>query len=888
METIVFNFEKNYNMPQKLVDSTSVFSTSTSNQELFKGYITEKMHSIFMRNFNGLLNSTITPSMLQGIYDDEFNNFMISVTLLPNFTTWKTNLNSHSGHSHAPELGNCNNVDFELGNYTHWVPSRGRVPCPTAGWFQGCTYPPVGGAAGATGTTNTNSTHYIVSSGMDPDAPLLPRVNPRGGTYSLRLGDELSGGNASKITHEVLVKADKPYFTYDFAVVFQNPAGHSLRDMPFFSVEFLDSTNTKIPSCGNYLVSNSSGNPGFVDVLNGWGSVTHRYKPWSRITVDLTSYVGQRITVRFVAADCGLGGHKGRAYIDGGCFNPEIEIDQDCKGIKLEADSGYLEYQWYAFDSIMKILPKDTNIHMYAKGPGLYRVRLISESSCTLYIDTIINKLYVILHQNITQKDPSCIGSNDGELTINAYGGTSPYTYSINNGATIVSTNHFTGLAPGNYTCIVYDTSGCSDTVVYTLTNPPNILPNLVLTPAICFNECNGQVVATPSGGTSPSGIYLVSFNGVFSSTKKRTNLCAGNHIVTVKDEKGCMTTQPFTITQPVQVTINQIITKDEDCFNDCSGSITINEPTAVEYSIDNAMTWKNSNVFNSLCSQTGTYSVAVKNAAGCVGKQDVTINQPSKLEVLDILDEFICLNKYVTKTAVPNGGTPPYTFLWNNAKTTQSISESPSVSSPYSITVKDAKGCEVTDEFNINLHPQPHASFDFNPGPTTSVFKTKVKFENTIDYGASLTYEWYISNLTTFNTPNVDFEFPAIGGVNHLTCLKVENVQGCRDSICHDLYIKYEVLLFVPNSFTPNKDGVNDVFKPVVEGLEQDNYIFYIFNRWGDLIFQTTSQSEGWDGRVDGKKVKEDAYIWRIQGVTKQDGDIYEKFGHVNVLHKL
>jgi gliding motility-associated-like protein len=129
---------------------------------------------------------------------------------------------------------------------------------------------------------------------------------------------------------------------------------------------------------------------------------------------------------------------------------------------------------------------------------------------------------------------------------------------------------------------------------------------------------------------------------------------------------------------------------------------------------------------------------------------------------------------------------------------------------------------------------------------------------------------------------------FPDVGGVTYTSCLKVENEQGCRDSICRDLYVKHELLVYVANTFTPNDDNINEIFIPSTEGLKEEGYKFMIFNRWGQLIFTTNSKTEGWDGKFKGVIVKEDAYIYRIEGIIKENDEEYEKVGHVTVLLKL
>ena len=878
MEDTLHSFDVSYNFTQKLIDSTTIHSTSIQNQQLFRQFIKSEMRGFFMSNYSKLVNGIITSHDLLAAYDDHFNSLKNSASLMSNFNSWKIQhqqLNSHT-HSHTSESGNCNNVDFEIGTWQHWLPYVADVN------FPGTThsnYAIQNLTAGTTGT-GVNAQHTIVTGGVDMNAPAITKLNPRGGTYSLQLGDEGGGYEVSRVIHKANITANKPYFTYDFAVVFNDPSGHPANEVPFFTVEFLDTNNLPIPSCGNYDVISQTTSFSRVGTSN-W-----KYKPWARITVDLSTYIGQEITVVFTVADCGYGAHAGRAYIDGNCFLPDIEKTQDCKGIYLEADSGYLSYQWYG-GTPTALLPGDTNQRFYIPGPGLYEVELISENGCTLLIDTLINDIYVILNQTITQVDPSCIGVNDGSITINAYGGQAPYTYSIDNGATTSTSNTFTGLAPGTYTCIVYDSGGCSDTVTYNLTNPPNILPNLIIKNATCFSVCNGEVEAVPTGGTSPSGNYLVEFDNVFSVTKKRNNLCAGPHTVKVTDENGCFTINPFVITEPTAEVIDAVNVSDEQCFNACDGSITLVDAAAVRYSIDNGSTWQTSNVFTNLCAAASPYQVAIETADGCIARSVAVIGQPLPLVLSPIPDTFICLNKFATINAVPMGGTPPYSVSWSNGSTGLSISESPSTSTRYVATVTDNNGCTYEEEFNINLHPQPSANFTFDPGPETDVFNTKVTFTNTTDYGAPLDYEWIISDFMRATTRDTYFEFPANGGKQFINCLKVENQYGCRDSICKPFFIKYEVLLYAPNTFTPNDDDVNEIFLPIVEGLTDEEYQFMVFNRWGQMMFSTTSKTEGWDGTYKGQAVDEDAFIWRVVGITKQTGEEYEKFGHITVLNK-
>ncbi len=169
IEDTLSQFVNQYNLTQRLIDSTSLTNAPLSEKKLFAQFINSNYHFIFMNNLMGLLNGTISTSMLTSIYNDELNSFLVRKTaLLAEFNTWKqTSVHSHTGHNHA-EAG-CNNVDFELGNYTHWIPSYGDVYCPGThppGCIQGIT-------AGTTGAGNAAARHYIVNGGLDPDCPAV-------------------------------------------------------------------------------------------------------------------------------------------------------------------------------------------------------------------------------------------------------------------------------------------------------------------------------------------------------------------------------------------------------------------------------------------------------------------------------------------------------------------------------------------------------------------------------------------------------------------------------------------------------------------------------------------------------------------------------------------
>jgi gliding motility-associated-like protein len=98
---------------------------------------------------------------------------------------------------------------------------------------------------------------------------------------------------------------------------------------------------------------------------------------------------------------------------------------------------------------------------------------------------------------------------------------------------------------------------------------------------------------------------------------------------------------------------------------------------------------------------------------------------------------------------------------------------------------------------------------------------------------------------------------------------------------------INVEVLpeheFFIPNTFTPNGDGLNDVFMPAIMGAEQ--YHFMVFDRWGMLIFESYDLMQGWDGRFKGNKCQQDVYVWKVDFFDLEHKTSETRIGHVNLI---
>ncbi|HEX4888339.1 MAG TPA: gliding motility-associated C-terminal domain-containing protein, partial [Luteibaculaceae bacterium] len=202
----------------------------------------------------------------------------------------------------------------------------------------------------------------------------------------------------------------------------------------------------------------------------------------------------------------------------------------------------------------------------------------------------------------------------------------------------------------------------------------------------------------------------------------------------------------------------------------------------------------------------------------------------------------------------------------------------------PVTLTVTSEQNCTNSITKNITVYPDPVAAFSFEPQPIT-MSNSLVRFFN-LSSGAT-TFNWNIDSVGTFNQFNPLVQFPAEDEGIYNVCLRATSAFGCIDSICQPLKVNGEVLVNIPNTFTPNEDGYNEVWKPVVLGERPDMYELIIFNRWGQEIFRTTNPDQGWDGKgIMNELCPVGTYAYVVKFKSKYSGETIRKIGHVNLVN--
>src|SRR5437016_1134129 len=311
---------------------------------------------------------------------------------------------------------------------------------------------------------------------------------------------------------------------------------------------------------------------------------------------------------------------------------------------------------------------------------------------------------------SLTQSAVSCFSGSNGSVTVTVNGGTPPYSVTLGATTQTVSTDGgsttFTGLTAGSKTVHVVATGGCTKDAMITVTQPASAVSASITsqTNASCFGSSTGSVTVAGSGGTSP---YSYAIDGVtFGISGTFNNLAAGPYTVTVKDAKGCTTTQPVTITQQSSALGSSISSQTNvACFGGSTGSVTVagsGGTSPYSYAID-GVTFGISGTFNNLAA--GPYTVTVKDSKGCTTTQPVTITQPASAlgSSISAQTNVACFGGSTgSVTVAGSGGTSPYSYAIDGVTFGSSGTFSSLAAGSYTITVKDANGCTTTQPVTI------------------------------------------------------------------------------------------------------------------------------------------------------------------------------------------
>ncbi len=510
-------------------------------------------------------------------------------------------------------------------------------------------------------------------------------------------------------------------------------------------------------------------------------------------------------------------------------------------------------YTWQPVVSI-----NDSAVNLFA---GSYTVTVIDANLCTDTITTIINEPLAPLDATSVADSADCFGASDGSISVAAVDGTPGYTYiwlpPVSTGATAAQ------LAAGSYATTVTDANGCTFTLTTIVDQPAQLTAGNIHTDVLCNDSTTGTVTINGAGGTPG---YSYSWQPNVSSGNTATSLGAGTYTATVTDTKACTATTTATIIQPSAIQLQQV-SDPASCYGLPDGEITLTASGGVasyNYTISQGGNSVGSNTSGAFANLTaGNYDILVTDNNNCPYSSSIIITEPAELILTATADSAKCYG-YTdgSITARASLGSPGYTYTFSTGDENASgyLGELPAGN--YSVTVKDAHNCTV--DFSVNVEQPDSVSIFMNPSDDVYInLGDKAELHATSNYDPTAFYNWRPSiGLNCDTCRNVVADV-----VNNtpyvLTVTAYPNGRPCTAdrNIMINVIPNYD--LYIPNLFSPNGDGRNDFFSinGRLEAVKQ--FEILVFDRWGELVYESRDQHFAWDGFYTGTDAPSDVYVY-------------------------
>ena len=496
---------------------------------------------------------------------------------------------------------------------------------------------------------------------------------------------------------------------------------------------------------------------------------------------------------------------------------------------------------------------------------GTYIVTVTDDSGCVATAPSTLTDPVGITFGQSSVTDARCFGSSDGTAQIFPQGGAGVYQYQWGDSAS-QTTNPVGSLKAGTYIVTVTDSRGCTVTVNVTVGQPPLLTVDATHTDLTCFQNNSGTASAVASGGTPPYS-YMWNDN---ESNSQIANLRATTYMVTATDGHGCRTTGSTTLNQPTQVLMVRS-SFSTNCAASLDGSITANASggtgsmTYVLKDISGTTLQTNqSGVFSGLGPQL--YTVIASDQNGCTVSDTVTVPRAAFNVYSSIADSTSCFGAqyhdgsiHVQGFTIQNG---PFRFSVDSGPL-QFIPDFYDLAAGLHIVhVEDAHQCDTS--FAVTVGEPIPASVDILPGDSTIILGSSIQLSTVFGPYSSdsiKSYAWSPGEGLSC----IDCPAPLVDpyGTQNIYTVTVTYNQGCLAIATVRINVEGEPPIYVPNAFSPNGDGTNDIFYVYGDGIK--TLQLRIFNRWGEKVFESDNQSNGWDGTYKGQLQPPGVYVYTV-----------------------
>ena len=778
------------------------------------------------------------------------------------------------------------NIDFEQGTFDGWTCYTGGVAAING--VNVITLSPSGPAS---------NRHTMLSAfpgnGNDPFGH-FPVNCPNGSGHSIKLGNTTGGAEAEGMSYEFTIPAGVNEYNliYHYAVVFQDP-NHQQAEQPRMEIEITNVTDGKVITCSSFaFFPYGTPLPGFEMSDDPGGSTPVWFKNWSAVSINLDNNAGKKIRLFFKTADCTFRRHFGYAYIDvnsecsgkfeGASFCPDDTV------LNVVAPYGYQGYTWYN-SNFSQVLGTQQILNFVPPPPASTTVAVVlvpyNGYGCldTLYADLKDNLVVVAdagkdtvscNHNPVPIGGPPKLGVNyhwtpaaglsnpdvanplalpdvttTYVVTARSNGGGCLQTDTVTVKASLVD-NRITLLGKADY-CI-----GSGDSAV------------LVVQPADSIQWFKDEIAipgatATIYRVTQTGNYYALLFGGygcILQTLQQQINIAS-------------IPVANFTLNNPEQCLFgNQFIFKNNSTnavgpmfyqwlFGDGNEAATRD----ITYSYKVAGNYNVKLVVSSIvgvCADSTTIQVII---------------HPNAVAAFAVAPTCIDLPANIINNTVDTLGSPiNYKWTFSNGQTS-TLRNPPlpvyTAAGNYNISLSvSSEQCPFPVHTSIHTlvveAPRPASRYPVEYAVTNFPLDLHARtFGETVLWTPAI-------NLDDAKNVNPVFK----GNTEQQYNIDIKTKAGCITTDTQLVKLVKNVEIFVPNAFTPNSDGINDILKPVFFGVKQLHY-FRVYNRWGQLFYQTQTLKQGWDGTFKSMKQEMQTVVWMLEAVGL-DGITYTRQG--------
>lgn len=517
--------------------------------------------------------------------------------------------------------------------------------------------------------------------------------------------------------------------------------------------------------------------------------------------------------------------------------------------------------------------------------PGTYTVSVSDANLCSTSSVTTITEPLPLNINLVSTQNVICHGGNSGAIVVNANGGTMPYTFVLN--PTGVSNNNgdFQNVTAGTYTVIVTDSNGCTNSVQnIVILEPPAIIFTAVShVDVICYGDSTGSITVQASGGTGNIVYSITPALGTQFPLGFFAHLPSSIYTVTATDASNCTLTTIIDVKQNNEIIITELTWREPICYGDANGMINFTAVGGVApltYHLDNNV-GQATGYFNNIIG--GYHLLTITDVMGCRRDSLFLLPQPEPVHAgsLTIRPESCKDAKDGQIKVVGAGGRGGYTYYIrpglhvNKSGLFYGFEEG-----TYTLTIKDTSLCEW--DTIITVSPPINQLNIFMTKKDLGCYGTGIEgwAQANVSGGLSpYTYSWN-TNPTQVTDRAVDLFF------GHYI-VEVVDANGCK--IIDTVYIEPGPCceeVFIPNAFSPNGDGNNDVFRmTTATGIELIQ--FDVYDRWGVRVWGTNNFRAAWDGTYinTGKDANVNTYYYIMRYICMTDGKTYTKKGDINLI---